>query len=313
MKALLALLALALALPFQGRATVVYSENFSSYALATALTANPPNYVTTGSSGAWVTAAGLSDKVAQNPTVGGANWAHAMYNGASFTYTDLTVRCKRGTQRANIFARVTSLSGVNSIPTDGYQVQVIAGSTILYKGGYVTNLGSWAGNPANVNDFTVRLLCNGDQISVYIDGTLRVGPVTDATHSSGKVGIGTFAGTDALFTDISVDDGTQTQDLSPRQWDINTPKMYPSYPLFMRLFLAPSDAFALEADSRPVATAVAGRALRSRYEYTERLALEGRVTMARTPTPRPRPSHSETSTLTPVPRAVLTATPTRTR
>ena len=186
--------------------SVVYSENFGAYSVAKALTDNPPNYATTGSSGAWVTAAGLSDKVAQNPTVGGANWAHAMYNGASYTYTDLTVRCKRGT-RANIFARVTALSAVNSIPSDGYQVQVLAGSTILYKGGYATNLGSWAGDPANINDFTVRLLCNGTSISVYVDGTLRIGPVTDATYASGKVGIGTFASTASLFTDISVDNG----------------------------------------------------------------------------------------------------------
>lgn len=185
---------------------VVYDQDWESLALTTPLTDTPPSYMVGGSSGAWTVVAGLSGNSAGNLTIGGANWAHAMYNGASYTYTDYSVRALRG-GRANIFARVTALSGVNSIPSDGYQIQVISGSVILYKGGYATTLGTWVGNPSNINDFTVRLLCNGTSIKVFVDGTERIS-VTDATYASGKVGIGTFGSSTTRFDDITVDNGT---------------------------------------------------------------------------------------------------------
>ena len=41
--------------------------------------------------------------------------------------------------------------------------------------------------------YTMKLVCNGDQISVYIDGVLRIGPVTDTSITTGNyVGIGGY-------------------------------------------------------------------------------------------------------------------------
>ena len=191
--------------------SIIYSEPFEAYTTGSALTANPPNFVTTASNGTWTVESGFGSNSAANLTT--VNWSHAMFNGASYTYTDLTVRCKQGA-RATIFTRVTALSGVNSIPTDGYQLQSFPAMLTLYRGGYAVSLGTWAFDPANVNDFQMRLLCNGNQISAYIDGVLRIGPVTDATYASGKVGFGTFGGTTSRWDDITVDDGVAVDTIS---------------------------------------------------------------------------------------------------
>ena len=189
--------------------SVVYLENFESYALASALTDVPPNYVTTGSSGAWTVVSAFGGQGGGNGTT--ASWSHAMYNGTSYTYTDLSVKCSFAAGRANIFARITGLSGVNSIPTDGYQLQCLSGTLTLFRGGYVTNLGSWAGSPADGTNFVLRLLCNGTSIKAYVDGTERIS-VVDATYASGKIGIGTFVTTGALFDNVTVDNGVIVND-----------------------------------------------------------------------------------------------------
>jgi hypothetical protein len=52
--------------------------------------------------------------------------------------------------------------------------------------------------------YTLKLVCNGDQISVYIDDVLRIGPVTDTSITSGDyVGIGGYNNGSAR---IEVDD-----------------------------------------------------------------------------------------------------------
>ena len=189
--------------------SVVYLETFESYALASALTDVPPNYVTTASSGTWTVVSAFGGKGGGNGTT--ASWSHAMYDGASYTYTDLSVKCSFAAGRANIFARVGSLSAVNSIPPDGYVVQCLSGTLTLFRNAYATTLGTWAGSPADGTNFTLRLLCNGTSIKVFVDGTERIS-VVDATTASGKVGIGTFATTGALFDNVTVDNGVIVND-----------------------------------------------------------------------------------------------------
>lgn len=206
MKKLLCFLLMLFARP--ACATIVYSENFSSYSVGTPLTNTPtPDYLDTGSSFTggtiWQTISHFTNKAAY---CNAASWAHAMYNGATYGYTDLKVRCDATGGRTNIFARVTSLGAGNSIPTDGYQIQYVSPTFYLQKGGYATNLGTANYTPANTANFVLELLCNGTSISAYVDGTLIIGPITDSAYSSGHIGIGTYAAT-VYFTDISVDGG----------------------------------------------------------------------------------------------------------
>lgn len=52
-----------------------------------------------------------------------------------------------------------------------------------------TSLGTWASTPTDSTNYTLRIEVNGDQISGYVDGVLRVGPVTDATYATGEPGL----------------------------------------------------------------------------------------------------------------------------
>lgn len=100
-------------------------------------------------------------------------------------------------------------------------------------------------------------------------------------------------------------------DLSPYQWNSNSPNMFPNQlPLLLKLFLMPRNLPALEADSRPVATAVTMQAVRSRLEYTEKLLSEGRITRTRTPTAGPSPTPALGSK-TPTPTSTHTPDSTR--
>jgi hypothetical protein len=213
------LLIIGLLLATQAHAVIVYKSNgavqsfaTSSYALGTPLTSTP-GYVDTGSSmtSIWQTANHFS---AQAATVVGYSWCHAMFATGTFADGTLTVRCDATSDRENIFARVTSLSGANSIPTDGYQVQYLSGNLYLYKGGYATLLGSTSWTPSNSADFIMKLVFFGNQISVYGNGALQIGPITDSSYTTGHIGLGTFAGT-GWFTDMSVDDGTVAATATP--------------------------------------------------------------------------------------------------
>ena len=99
----------------------------------------------------------------------------------------------------------------------------------------------------------------------------------------------------------TVDPPGDTQ-LSPYQWNINSPNMFPNrlrsmLPWFMGLFI-PRRLQALETDSRPVATAVAVRTLRSREAlYTPTKTVTPRRGTA-TPSPSNTPNRSPTVTPT---------------
>lgn len=85
----------------------------------------------------------------------------------------------------------------------------------LYKrtGGVNTQIGSSYGwTPSTVTDYVVQLICQGTSISVKLDGSTVIGPVTDATNSAaGQAGFlvtssGAFATTkDWHIDNISVD------------------------------------------------------------------------------------------------------------
>ncbi len=208
----------------------MYSETFGSYTNGTTLTTNPPNYTTTGSGGSWVvqTSTNLGGKSAQNPTLPGGTWAHAMYSGATYGTTDLFIKMDTEGNQATMFARVTSLDGGNSIPTDGYQVQVLPGTVYLQKGGYATTLGTWAGDPATPNNCLIELLCSGNQISVKVDGVTRIGPFTDNDYTTGHIGFGGINISTSQFNNIQVDDlvATPTPTNSPTK--TNTPTVSPT-------------------------------------------------------------------------------------
>jgi hypothetical protein len=163
---------------------------------------------------------------------------------------------------------------------------------ILYKGGYATTLGTWVGDPSNLNDFALRLLCNGTSIKVFVDGTERLS-VTDASHASGKVGFGTFASSTTLFTDLIVDDGTSAA--TPSEHTIYLRQM-----LKLRLrpnmslmpFLVPSSLPALPSNSD-----FSRRLNKTTFQRVESIAVVTRTARGtRTPTPVARVMPTATRT-----------------
>ncbi len=205
MKRLGLVLGFLVALGTHASAIQVYHEDFSSYSTGTSLTGTP-GFVDTGSTltTVWQTGSHFSNKAA---TCNAGAWAHAMYNGATFSNASYTVRCDYNSGRADVFTRVTSLGGGNSIPTDGYQVQYQSGVFTLYKGGYATSLGTATYTPANQNNFLIEMVDFGSQHSVYVDGNLKIGPITDTQYTTGHIGFGTYTQV-AYYTDLNVDDGT---------------------------------------------------------------------------------------------------------
>lgn len=60
---------------------------------------------------------------------------------------------------------------------------------LVWNGGLSTSLGTWADAFAS-GTRTVQLEMDGDQISVYVDGTLRIGPVTNTVvTAAGHAGL----------------------------------------------------------------------------------------------------------------------------
>lgn len=143
---------------------------------------------------------------------------------------------------------------------------------------------------------------------LYTPTLFRIGRAIPTGQNWGGY-IGQFRVSNVTRTTWPVDtSGTVDDALSPYQWNINTPKMFPQIlQQLLWLLTLPKSLPALEQDSRPVATAVAVQAARSRELYIAKEALAGRMTRTVTPTPRPtaRPG-------TPTPTATVTPTPNKT-
>lgn len=212
---------LALLLSSSLRATVQYSEDFAAYPNGQTLTfTSGADYSDSyASSGSGVTASHFS-KTSANLTATG-NWGHWMKN--NFTYgpgaVSITVRCDGSSARCNFGWFTLALSG--GLPTQGYQLQSIPGSSQfrLFKNGYGTQiLDAGSVTPANSADYTIGVyMSSTGTATIFMDGVAK-GAVNDTTYTSGKFVLGTFNGT-AYVTDIYFDDTTPTP--TPTSGDTN--------------------------------------------------------------------------------------------
>lgn len=199
------ILFLALALCVRLQAIGVYWEDFGSYALNSSVSVNPPNYVLLGVACDIQVKSGLGGQCAQQVSVGG--WYSMIYNGASYTYTDVSATCNAALGALGIVARgnTTDYSG---LPGTAYFLFLSLPNTLyLYKdvGTVLTALGSTSWTPANANNFNLRLVCNGTSLTGYGDGVSLL-TATDSDIASGKIGAITL-GAGNQITKFYVDDG----------------------------------------------------------------------------------------------------------
>ena len=218
-----------LMLASRGRANVVYSENFSAYTNNSNITANPPNYTVLGNN-MFLTAHGLGGQCANANGMGAATVA--FYNGASFTYTDVSLTCSDtcgfGGNTVIMADTDAAMQIGGPFPLHGYFAYFDGVHTwYMYKvnglGVYV-QLGTTATYSPNVNSFNMRLLCTGATVSFYVDGNLLVGPISDTTFTSGYIGFGSGY-CQNNFTGIVVDDGSNA---SPTNSPTASPTFSPS-------------------------------------------------------------------------------------
>jgi hypothetical protein len=194
------------------RGTNVYSENFSAYAVNTTLWSNPPDYV--ASAGGPSVQNGLGGKYGQVGASGATIGVY--YDGASYTYTDLTMTCMdAGGVGSWIFVTARWNDGFGSgtgNPYNGYTLAYPGCNTYptyLYRfdAGTATILGFGANLAVTPSNFNARLFCHGNQIEVWLDGVQIIAPVTDATYASGKIGFGASYWAANGASNITVDDG----------------------------------------------------------------------------------------------------------
>jgi len=133
-------------------------------------------------------------------------WDYAFIGDLAPTTADYSVKCDLLVRdigdfhEASIWARVTGTVG-----NTGYEARVDANSNVINlwaktagSGGAITTSYSLVGTSYDLASVTsgspvllpLELRAVGDQVSVYLDGTLILGPVTDTTHTAaGTVGI----------------------------------------------------------------------------------------------------------------------------
>jgi hypothetical protein len=109
-------------------------------------------------------------------------------------YVEAVVNSRSNNSRgAGPMARKTAGTGATN--DDGYCMMLYNGDQFYLTrmdNGVETSLGTWASTPADNTDYTLRIRVSGNQISGYVDGTLRIGPVTDSTYSTGAPGLHFF-------------------------------------------------------------------------------------------------------------------------
>ena len=81
---------------------------------------------------------------------------------------------------------------------------------VLYRldNGSETELGRYNANVANNTEVTIRLESNGDNHEVFVDGTSRIGPVTDSAHNTNQ-----FAGIFGKVPEGSILDNFKSEDV----------------------------------------------------------------------------------------------------
>ena len=190
--------------------SIVYNQNFESSTVGTSLTDASLNYV--------VASASLSEvqtnwgtKAAQLSTGG---WASAIYDGATFDYTDVSMRCGVDSRSIIIFRSNTGSYIAGGIPDESYLFQVIPNQPNEVRlwnctGGNIYLVAQTSSSGLDPSNYTCRVLANGSNIDCFINGVKYIS-VTGATyHPSGKVGFGSYGGT-AFYDDITIDDGIFT-------------------------------------------------------------------------------------------------------
>ena len=149
---------------------------------------------------------------------------------------DLLVRDSGDFHNASIWARVTGTVG-----NTGYEARVDANSNIINlwaktagSGVSITTSYSLVGTSYDLASVTVgspvllplELRAVGDQVSVYLDGTLILGPVTDTTHTAaGTAGISMrSAGADEYrFDNLVIETVTPVVDYTIRKGSTAVP------------------------------------------------------------------------------------------
>jgi len=216
-------------------ANIVYGPENFNYAISSLINVNGANY-TIGGAGAIGVQAGLGGKAA---TCSNGAMTGCFYNGATYSYTDLSVTAGDfggvGSYQY-IAARVSGGINANGFPNNGYVASFIGTTGVtLYKyiAGAPTTLSSTTWGPASPAFYQMRLVCNGTSISFYGNGVLRMGPITDAAYANGAIGFGGSFGFNQISA-VIVDDGNIFTP-TPTPLPTSTPTITPT-PIFMAKF-----------------------------------------------------------------------------
>ena len=89
----------------------------------------------------------------------------------------------------------------------------IVEASIALSDVYLTNNGEWATSDAiaqNAASYRVGVDCGNGTLTLYVDGK-QIAAVSDATYTSGGVGLFTWSGVDATSTDVTFDDFVMTK------------------------------------------------------------------------------------------------------
>lgn len=109
-------------------------------------------------------------------------------------------------------SRLPSGNVSTSTNRDGFVALLEATGTqndvFLYRmdNGSLTQLGTWAGAIANDTTVTIRLESDGNDHEVYVDGTLRIGPVTDTAYNTNQFAGVAGASTSSFFDNYLSED-----------------------------------------------------------------------------------------------------------
>lgn len=133
------------------------------------------------------------------PTGGGTGHSSARWIGSPVPdtndyYVEAPINTRAvATTGGGVMARKNPATGATN--DDGY-CGIVYNSDQFYitrmDNNAETSLGSWAGSPVNNTVYILRLVVQGNQISLYVNSVLRIGPVTDSTYATGGVGLHFF-------------------------------------------------------------------------------------------------------------------------
>lgn len=196
---------------------IVFSENFSSFALGDRVNKAGAPYSVLTQDGSLVTVQADATWLAPAlQTVNGANWDAVIRNDRKFSVqpqTTFTYSARCGTTNYNgIIWHIQSLvlDGVTSVGCYGFVFQP-GNQAYIQRGwmggvGGVTILTSTNAPPAvNANDYTLSVQQTGNTITAFVNGKPILTAV-DNTYTSGYVGLQTLTA-NSFFSNLTVDDG----------------------------------------------------------------------------------------------------------